>query len=347
MKIKSDHLLKHIQYNDNNYRFILLYGPNIGLVHLLFNSLINILSIDIKDPFNVSKFDAQNLIDNPSIMSESISTFSMTSDKRIILLDLCNVSLQKNVINNIKTSITEDIDKYLVIIKADNLGAQNDLVKFTQDSKIGILVPCYEETSNQVKFELSNILTKNNFKCSDTFLSQLSTKFSNDSSINKMEFDKLKSFLINNDKISETILLNLVTDNTNLNLSKITNSCAMGEVKNALFFYEKTLHSSISTIVIIRALVKHFKTIEKILCAVEDGVSIENIINNIRPPIFFKDKPLISIQTKLWSLKKINLVLKRLSDTEIKCKSGLFLDDLLSAQLILSISVMAKKTSKI
>ena len=87
--------------------------------------------------------------------------------------------------------------------------------------------------------------------------------------------------------------------------------------------------------------------IEKILCFVEDGVSIQNAINTIRPPIFFKDKPLISIQTKLWSLKKINLVLKRLSDTEIKCKSGLFLDDLLSAQLILSISVMAKKTSKI
>ena len=342
MKIKSDDLLKHIQNNSNNCKFILLYGPNIGLVNLLFNNIINILSIDVKDPFNVSKFNAQNIIDNPSVMSDSISTFSMTSDKRIILLDLCNISLKNSVINNIKTSITEDIDKYLVIIKADNLGAQNELVQFTQNSKIGILVPCYDETSNQVKFKLSNILVSKNFKFSDTFLTQLSTKFSNDSSINQMEFDKLESFLINNDTISEEILLNLVTDNTNLNLSKITNFCAMGDVKNALFFYEKTLDSSISSIVVIRALVKHFKIIENILCSAEDGVSIENAINNIRPPIFFKDKPLLSIQTKLWTLHKVNLVLKRLSDTEINCKSGLFLDNLLSAQLILSTSVMAK-----
>ena len=69
-------------------------------------------------------------------------------------------------------------------------------------------------------------------------------------------------------------------------------------------------------------------------------------INNIKPPIFFKDKPLISIQSKLWNLAKINLILKRLSDTEIKCESGLFLDKLLGAQLILSTSVMAKNAIK-
>ena len=36
------------------------------LVNLLFNNVINILSIDVNDPFNVSKFNTQNLIDDPS-----------------------------------------------------------------------------------------------------------------------------------------------------------------------------------------------------------------------------------------------------------------------------------------
>ena len=70
-------------------------------------------------------------------------------------------------------------------------------------------------------------------------------------------------------------------------------------------------------------------------------------INYIKPPIFFKDKALIYNQSRLWNLPKINLILKRLADTEIKCKSGLFLDKLLAAQLILSISVMAKNAIKL
>ncbi len=94
-------------------------------------------------------------------------------------------------------------------------------------------------------------------------------------------------------------------------------------------------------------MVKHFKIIERVLCYIEDGNNIEDAINKIKPPIFFKDKPLISNQSKLWNLPKINLILKRLADTEIKCKSGLFLDKLLGAQLILSTSVMAKNSTKL
>lgn len=346
MKIKSENILKFINNDSNNFNFILFYGSNIGLVNLLYNNVIDILSIDVNDPFNVSKFNAQNLIDNPYVMIDTISTFSMTSDKRIIFLDLCNIIPKKDLIDNIKTSLSSEVESYLIIIKADNLGTMNELVKFTQDSKNGILVPCYEENPNQIKLEISNILRKNNYKFSDSFILYLSTQFSNDASINKMEFDKLTNFLINNNEVTETILLNLITDNSNVNLNKLSNFCAIGDVKNALFFYEKTLDSSISPIVVIRTMVKHFKIIEKILCAVQDGKNIENAINNIKPPIFFKDKPLISIQSKLWNLAKINLILKRLSDTEIKCKSGLFLDKLLGAQLILSTSVMAKNAIK-
>ena len=342
MKIKSDIFLKHININSKTYKFILFYGPNFGLVNLLFNNVIKTLSIDVNDPFNVSKYSTQDLIENPHIISDTISTFSMTSDRRIVLLDLCNTPLKKKVFNDLKLSVSKEINEYLIIIKADNLGAQNDFVKFAQESKFGIVVPCYDETILNVKFELSNILIEYNFKFSDPFLLHLSSKFSNDSSINKMEFDKLKNFLSNNETVSETILLNLITDNTNINLSNINNFCGLGDVKNALFFYNKILDSSVSSIVIIRSLVKHFQVIERILCAIHDGKFIDDAINQIKPPIFFKDKPLFSKQSKLWSLQKIDLILKRLLDTEIKCKSGLFSDKILTAQLILSISVIAK-----
>ena len=347
MKIKSENFLNFIKTNSNNFRFILFYGPNIGLVNLLFNKVIKELSIDVNDPFNVSKFYTQNLIDEPYILTDTITTFTMSSDKRIILLDLSNNSLRKNIIDNIKTSLSSEVDDFLVIIKADNLGSMNELVKFTLNYKFGILVPCYEETANQIKLEISNILRENNYKFSDSFISNLSSKFSNDSSINKMEFDKLNNFLINNKEVTETVLLSSVIDNTNVNLNNLSNFCALGDVKNALFFYEKIIDSSISPIVVIRTMVKHFKIIEKVLCNIEDGKNIDDAINYIKPPIFFKDKPVIINQSRLWSLPKINLILKRLADAEIRCKSGLFLDTLLGAQLILSTSVMAKNAIKL
>ena len=347
MKIKSENFINFIKNNSDIFRFVLFYGPNFGLINLLFNKFINELSINVNDPFIFSKFYTQNLIDDPYILTDTVNTFTMTSDKRVILLDLRNNSPRKNIIDYIKNSLSSEANDYLIIIKADNLGAMNELVKFSLNSEFGILVPCYEETSNQIKLKISYILKENNYQFSNYFISSLSTKFSNDSSINKMELDKLRNFLINNKEVTETVLLNLVTDNTNVNLNKISNFCALGDVKNALFLYEKTLDFSISPIVVIRTMVKHFKIIEKVLCDIKDGKNIDDAINNIKPPIFFKDKPLISNQARLWSLPKINLILNRLADTEIKCKSGLYLDKLLGAQLILSTSVIAKNAIKL
>ena len=180
MKVKSENFLNFISNSTNNFKFILLYGSNIGLVNLLFSKVINAMNIDVNDPFNVSKFYTQNLIDDPFIIIDTINTFTMSSDKRIIILDLGNITPKKSIVDNIKSSLSFEMGNSLVIIKADNLGAKNELVQFSQDSKLGLLVPCYEETPIQIKLEISNILRENKHNFSDSFISHLSTKFSND-----------------------------------------------------------------------------------------------------------------------------------------------------------------------
>ena len=44
----------------------------------------------------------------------------------------------------------------------------------------------------------------------------------------------------------------------------------------------------------------------------------------MKPPIFFKDRPLLTFQCQLWSLKKVNLIFKRLIEIELKCKSNIY-----------------------
>ena len=270
----------------------------------------------------------------------------MISNKRTVLLDLCNFSINKNIINILISALKSEIDNCFLIIKADNLGSQNELVKFASSSQLCLLVPCYEESVINIKTKLYNIFNENHLKFSNDFISLLSSKFSNDSSINQMEIDKLKTFLINNIAVDETALLNLINNNTDININKIAINCGSGDVRNALFFYEKAIQSSVSPIIIIKTLLKHFKIIENILYNVSNGNNIDYAMNSIRPPIFFKDKPLISLQAKIWTINKISLVKKRLTDAEIKCKFYSKIDKLLIGQLILSISVIAKNAIK-
>ena len=346
MKISSEHFFESIDKKFCNYPFILFYGSNHGLVNLLFKLSLNKLSIDTNDPFSVSRLNIQNLIDNPSCLSETLSTYSLISNKRTVLLDLSNYSLNKTITDIVISTLNLKIDNYNLFIKADNLRAQSELVQYVSNSKLGLLVPCYEETFFNIKTKLLNIFNENNIQFDSDFISEITSKFSNDSSINQMEFDKLKTFLINNDKVDQMTLLNLINNNSDVNTNKVAVYCASGNVKDALFFYEKTIQSSKSPILVIKAVIKHFKIIENVLYLINNGNNIEYAMNSLQPPIFFKDKPHISAQAKIWTIKKINLVKKRLIDTEIKCKNNIISDKLLIAQLVLSISIIAKNSIK-
>ena len=345
MKVKSENFL--ISLKKNTHNIFLLYGPNFGLVNLLYKKSIVLLSIDLNDPFNVSKIDGSQLQDNPSIFHDNISTFSISKDKRTILLDLTYITINKSIENNILKVLKENNDDYLLLVKANNLGSKNELVKFIENLDNGILVPCYEDNTNNVKLQIAKLFNQHSFTCSANFLSTLSSKFNSDTSINLMEINKLESFLIDNENITEEMILSLITDNIDINLNKIIQLCSSGNIQEALFSLDKIYENSSTAISLTRLFVKHFRIIEKILLSVNNGSNISDTINNIKPPIFFKDRPLLTFQCKLWTLKKVNLIFKRLIEIELKCKSNIYPNKILLSQFILSTSLIAAKSARI
>ena len=346
MKIKSENFGNHIKSNIQNNKVIFLYGSNYGMVDLLYNQAIRILDINITDPFNVSKIDGNDFKENSFILEESINTLSIFAEKKYILLDLLNVSINKNIENIILDAVVKEDLNYLLIIKAGNVSSQNKLIKHFEKLTTSILTACYEEDGEKIKSKISNLFLKHNVFFSNDFISHLSSKFSSNSLSNKMEIEKLDNFLTKNNDVSENSLTELVTSNEDINLNEIVNSCLNGKTKESLLYLDKIYDKSNSSIILIRMFGKQFKIIEKILLLNQDGNNVSVAINMLKPPIFFKDKPFLLYQCKLWSFKKINLIRKRLIDLELKTKIGAYPEKVLLSQFILSVSLLAKKKAK-
>ena len=54
----------------------------------------------------------------------------------------------------------------------------------------------------------------------------------------------------------------------------------------------------------------------------QSGTNIETIISNLKPPVFWKDKPKLIEQSKKWNRNKIQTTLKKTYDIELKIKSN-------------------------
>jgi len=77
LRVRVDNYLQFLKKNQNKYNIIFLYGYNDGLVNLLFRDTIKILGVDENNPFLVSKLDANELKENPSILNDNLSTISI------------------------------------------------------------------------------------------------------------------------------------------------------------------------------------------------------------------------------------------------------------------------------
>ncbi len=346
MKIKSNNFEEYLQRNCKNTKIIFFYGSNLGLIDLLYNKSITLLNIDVNNPFNVSKIDGSEFSENPFILEDNINTLNIFSEKKVILLDLLHVKINKNIENIILNAVIEDDINYLLIVKAGNIGEKNQLVKYFKNSGNSILTVCYEEKTDKIKNDINNILVKHKIFFSNEFISKFSSTFNTDSLSNKIELDKLDIFLTNNKTVTEDVIFKFLINNENINLDRVVKSCLIGDAKVSLFYLDKIYDKSNTNIILVRMFGKHFKIIETILISSQFGSSFSEAVEFLKPPVFFKDKPFFLSQCNLWSFKKINLIQKRLIDLEFKTKTGLYPEKTLISQFILSTSVLAKKKVK-
>jgi len=331
----------NLKNNLEKINIIFLHGTNIGLVDLLYKKTLELLKIDTNNPFSVSKIDGNEFKDNPTVLHDNINTLSIFSEKRFIILDLMHISMKKNLESIILEAVKTKNENYLLLIKAANLKI-GSFIRYFQNINNAFLVPCYEEKINTVQSKLSDLFSKHRFNFKVDFEKTLTLRFSTNSLTNEMELEKLDIFLTNNKNVTEEMILALISRNDDINFNRIIENCSNGYPGKAITIFENIYENQTTSMTLIRMFSNHFKLIEKILLRFGNNKNLINIIENIKPPIFFKKKDFIIFQCKVWNLKLIDIILARLIELELKCKLNHTIEKTLLLQFILSTSVLAK-----
>ena len=341
MKIDPSFYEYNLKNDLEKINIIFLHGTNIGLVDLLYKKTLELLKININDPFSVSKIDGSEFKDNPTVLHDNINTLSIFSEKRYILLDLMHISMNKNLEGIILETVKTENENYLLLIKAAHLKT-GYFVKYFQNIKNAFLVPCYEEKINSIHSKLSELFSKHKINFKVDFIKNLTLKLSANSLSNEMELEKLDIFLTNNKNVTREMIFALISRNDDINFNKIIENCSNGNPKEAITNFENIYENQTTSMTLIRMFLNHFKLIEKILLLYENNKNLINVIENIKPPIFFKKKEFVIFQCKVWNLKLINIILARLIELELKCKLNQRIEKTLLSQFILSTSVLAR-----
>ena len=111
--------------------------------------------------------------------------------------------------------------------------------------------------------------------------------------------------------LAENFSINELVDTS---LSK--NSKKISEILN------ESNYKSEDGILILRTFLQKAKRLLSLYEVQSDNVSFDSLINDYKPPIFWKDKPIIKRQLESWSKSKIKDLITNINKTEIFLKKN-------------------------
>ena len=297
----------------SNYKFYLFYGDNDGLKE---ETIKNLFEKNYQN--KIQRYEEKEILDDISNFFNSVLTKSFFDNEKLIIINRVTDKIRETIEELIKKN-PEDIN---IILISKNLEKKSTLRKFFEKEKTIICVPFYED-NNQTLNSIINLFFRNKkIPISQQLINVLIERSRGDRKNLNNELEKIENFSKNkkNLKLEEIVKLTNLADNYGAS-ELVDNSLAKNTRKTVTILNENN-YSEEDNIIIIRTLLSKLKRLVKIYELVDEKNNIDQAISSFKPPIFWKDKNLVTQQMKSWEKDKLKNLIYESNEIEFLIKKN-------------------------
>jgi DNA polymerase-3 subunit delta len=316
MIIKSYELKKNKSSILKN-NFFLLYGENQGLKKDIRDFLIN--EIKEKDiSLDTLAFYENEVIENDENFYNSVYSGSLFSNKKIITV--------YNATDKLLTKISDIYEKkaegLLLILFAEVLEKKSKLRSFYEKSEKTTCIACYLDNARDLEIIIQSELRKNNINLSREAINLLVEKSNSDRNNLRNEIEKIKSFSLNKKKIDIEEIKALINFSGDYKSDLLINECLCGNIMQYKKILSELYMGSINHVLFLRVLSSKVNRLLKIKEQGYESNNIDTLLNSTKPPVFWKEKPMVKRQLLIWELRDLYKMISKINDTELLCKKN-------------------------
>ncbi len=314
MLIKSYEILK----KDLNFlNSFLIYGENTGLKQDIVKSVI-----ELKEKKNIKykqfKFEEEEIIKNQNDFFNLIFSGSLFDKKKVIFVNRTTDRLF-NLISEISK---KDIKDILIFFEADQLEKKSKIRNLFEKDNNLVCIACYQDNNFDLIKIINDEIKQTKIKLSTESINLLIERASGDRNNLRNEVNKLKSFALDKQMVSYDQVKELTNMVGNYQNDYIVNICLNGDKKKLNKILRENNFSFEDFLILLKIFSKKIHRLLKIKIFNRLEKNLDQIFNQIRPPIFWKEKEDVKKQVRLWNEKKLNLIIKKINEIELNCKKN-------------------------
>lgn len=322
-------------------RFFLSFGPDPGFVSAAVNSLANELSTKVEGIETRRIYDSD--IANDFLGFEnSVSNTSLFGGAILAIVRLQNESLSAKIIEFLERIESGKIHILgACYFECGDLTAKSKLVQAFEASKIAAALRLFAPS----KAEFMNLVKERALTEGVTIDSQvielILESAAQDSLSICAQVESLALYVGKGGKIDEDAFNALNYNLREAGIDEVLSAAFNGETKLTLVRAHQCLNGDSNAILLLNQLLRRVKMLLSLQQMVESGKSINEVVEDKRNGVFWKEQPAIARQLSIWPRAALESILAKAIYTDIECKKRGALVDALVEGTLLGISEFA------
>ena len=309
MIIKTYKIKSALQEN----RFYLFYGENTGLKEEV------ILELRNKSPDSeYLNYFEKDILQDTNLFYEDIFSKSFFNDKKLIIIK----DSSDKFLEIAKSILEKGLQDLTIVLVADNLDKRSKLRGCFEKEKDLYCVPFYKDENSTLNTLAINFFNKEKISISHELINIIVSKCSRDRKNLLNDLNKIKLFLQDKKKIDKFTLSKIINLADDHSLSEIVDNTLLKNKNQVSKMLNENNFVFEDMIILIRSFLKNIKRLVNLKAQLGAKDKINEIIQNYKPPIFWKDKEIVKRQLELWEKNELFLLIKKTNNTELMLKKN-------------------------
>ena len=297
----------------NNYKFYLFYGNNDGLKE---ETIKNIFKKSYQD--KIQRYEEKEILENINDFFNVMLTKSFFDNEKLIIISRAT----DKITGIIEELIEKNPDDINIILNSKNLEKKSSLRKLFENEKSTICVPFYEDNNQTLNSIISLFFRNKKIPISQQLINVLIERSRGDRKNLNNELEKIESFSKDKKNLNLDEIIKLTNLADNYSASELVDHSLAKNTRKTVTILNENNYSDEDNIMILRTLLAKLKRLVKIYELIDEKHNVEQAITACKPPIFWKDKPLVTQQIRSWKKDHLKSLIYKTNEIELLIKKN-------------------------
>ena len=336
--LKTGEIDGFLKKPDPRYPIILVYGPDLGLVHERARHLAHRSVTDPDDPFQLIKMDGEQLSQDPQRLVDEALTIPLFAGKRTIWVRMGQATLTEAI----DTLCRENLTDITLIFEAGDLNPRHPLRSQIEKAKQGIALPCYADDGRNLGDLVDQILAGAGQRIDRDARQALLERLGADRLMSRQEIEKLSLYAAGQSMISLVDVDAVMADTGVVNLDRLIDATFGGQNQDCDEMLRRCLAEGLDIGYMTSALLRHALTLQSSRLMRDAGKDMRSIEQAAR--VHFRRQQAFQRQVNHWTCAALDKAILYLAETQSQSRKNTGLAASLLSRCCLQLSLAAKRS---